>query len=531
MVGAGDGTALSEERYAHLPRLLALEAEGSTFQYLQRNLHEHYGWSALKVLVSDVATETTFHVASNPNESGLIDPETLKSVWQNLSSLSSRQEEAITLARVIELENDASAYNWLIIDCLPANRILNGLGKYIEQFDVIELRLLACQNGLPDHACDKAESDAFLEPLGYCAVFTEAGSNPAVLHALYVRDSQRQLEIQTDRLRQQYLLDIEALSRENVVLNQGKIRQENEKAALAAERDSLLRQKAELQLDIKESISQYQKQIETLLNEQGVISNENSQKQLDAIAGLRKFVNNHVKNETTNIARQIGDFINLQKYLEEGKFANVDLEINGWPASTDFLYFLVKHLENNHYDAVVELGSGTSTLVIAKTLANLNYQTPSCRQTAFLSFDHLEAFHQQTLLRLKKIGLEDTVSLIHAPLKKFTAPDGAEYDYYDCLESLAELAKGFLDTPPRLLVIVDGPPGSLGPNARYPIGPIMQHIFNHAEVDFILDDAARPAEKDVFQRWKNDYTNAGFAIEEKIIALEKGAALLCVSNK
>ena len=84
-VGAGNGSALAGERFDRVPRLLAIEADDLAFSYLANNFQNRSGWTALKALVSDEESESSFYVASNPNESGLLDPQALKAVWRNLS--------------------------------------------------------------------------------------------------------------------------------------------------------------------------------------------------------------------------------------------------------------------------------------------------------------------------------------------------------------------------------------------------------------------------------------------------------------
>jgi len=236
-VGAGNGSALAGERFDRLPRLLAIEADDLAFSYLANNFQNRPGWTALKALVSDEESETSFYVASNPNESGLLDPEVLKAVWRNIGCMEIRAQASTTLSAVMQRENHAEAYNWLCIDCLPATRILHGLEKQLEQFDVIDLRVLDQAAGVLDQGCAKAETDALLEPLGYQAAFVEEGTNPNVLRVLYVRNGHRRLEIQTDRLKQQYEFEIQQLCQDNEELKQGKAQLEKDKADLAAARN------------------------------------------------------------------------------------------------------------------------------------------------------------------------------------------------------------------------------------------------------------------------------------------------------
>lgn len=250
-VGAGNGSALAGERFDRVPRLLAIEVDDLAFSYLANNFQNRPGWTALKALISDEESESSFYVASNPNESGLLDPRALKAVWRNLGCLEIKAQAATTLSAVMQHENHAEAYNWLCIDCLPATRILHGLEKQLEQFDVIDLRVLDQAAGVLDQGCTKAETDALLVPLGYHAAFVEEGTNPNVLRVLYVRDGNRRLEIQTNRLRQQYEFEIKQLGQDNEELKQGKAQLEKDKAGLMAARDEQASREQQLTQEVQ----------------------------------------------------------------------------------------------------------------------------------------------------------------------------------------------------------------------------------------------------------------------------------------
>jgi FkbM family methyltransferase len=253
-VGAGNGAALVGERFDRIPRLLAIEADDLAFSYMANNFQSRPGWTALKALISDEESESIFYVASNPNESGLLDTEALKAVWRNLGCLETRAQAATTLSTVMQHEKHAEAYNWLCVDCLPATRVLLGLEKQLEQFDVVDLRVLDRSACVLDQGCTQAETDALLEPLGYHAAFVEEGTNPNVLRVLYVRDGNRRLEIETDRLRQQYGFEIEQLSQDNEELKRGKEQLEKDKADLAAARNEQVDRAQQLAQEVMQLI-------------------------------------------------------------------------------------------------------------------------------------------------------------------------------------------------------------------------------------------------------------------------------------
>lgn len=211
-VGAGNGAVLNGERFSRIPKLLAIEADDRAFSHLVHALQGHGGWAAQKALIGEENAATTFFEASNPNESGLLNPEVLKSVWRNLSCHALRSQEATTLSTLLRNDAEPHGYNWLSLDCLPAVPILRGVKESLEQFQVICARTLDSASGILDQGCTKAECDAFLSPLGYRAVFMEEATNPMVQYVFYVRDERANQECFIERLQQQHRLEHEQLT-------------------------------------------------------------------------------------------------------------------------------------------------------------------------------------------------------------------------------------------------------------------------------------------------------------------------------
>ncbi|WP_159911901.1 hypothetical protein [Pantoea sp. 18069] len=245
----------------------------------------------------------------------------------------------------------------------------------------------------------------------------------------------------------------------------------------------------------------------------------------DDIVALQKSLNKNIKTEMANAAKQIGDFLNLKDYLEAGNLAAVDLETNGWPASSDFMLYLVRLIENNKYDMIIEFGSGTSTLVVAKTIEYISRRNDKKSIPIFVSFDHLEKYFSETARRLKISNLEKYVKLVHAPLKNYITPNGESYSYYDCCGVLDEL-KTENEVGIRVLAIIDGPPAATQKHARYPAGPIVFKAFEGQKIDFLLDDASRKDEKEISEKWKNEARENGYEFVEEFVSTEKGAFLL-----
>ena len=240
------------------------------------------------------------------------------------------------------------------------------------------------------------------------------------------------------------------------------------------------------------------------------------------------------KQHSDNQIAQIESFIRLQNYMG----ADVLIpDMHSWPVSPDLGLLLVRLFEGGKYDAVVEFGSGVSTLILAKAISNqadkrVGNHGAKAATTPFLSFDHLEQYHAQTADWLTQAGLADNVELNLAPLTPYQGPDGQTYSYYNCTGALQELRTRLAASQPRILVLVDGPPGSTGPKARYPALPVLiEALGPQAEFHVLMDDYFRQDEKDIVAdwiRWLDEiHVKSANTIFKK---LEKQACLLKVNS-
>lgn len=140
---------------------------------------------------------------------------------------------------------------------------------------------------------------------------------------------------------------------------------------------------------------------------------------------------------------------------------------------------------------VVELGSGLSTLYMARVLADHG--------------GHLVAIEDDPDWRaivaetLDRAGLTATVTLVDAPPAPCRhALDGL--DWYDTDAIVAALDARRID-----LLLVDGPKAFDAPRrrARYPAWPVLGALMA-PRAAIALDDADRPGEQDLLARWQAD---------------------------
>jgi predicted O-methyltransferase YrrM len=155
----------------------------------------------------------------------------------------------------------------------------------------------------------------------------------------------------------------------------------------------------------------------------------------------------------------------------------------GWAASPDFLRRLVDETMRADRQTIVECGCGVSTVVLAR-----------CAQMRgsghVFSLEHNAQFAAATRAELERRGLDGHATVIDAPLQHYELDNGA-YDWY----SLANLNSRRID-----LLVVDGPPSTSNPLARYPALPLLEsHLHSGSTV--LLDDTARAGEREMIRLW------------------------------
>jgi predicted O-methyltransferase YrrM len=238
---------------------------------------------------------------------------------------------------------------------------------------------------------------------------------------------------------------------------------------------------------------------------------------------LAKAIADAVGKQIANSTQQLESYLAIQHYMATGKRLPA---FHGWPVSPDFGYLLIELIEEHQYDLVVEFGSGTSTVLIAQALANVQQRTGKPNKQ--VTFEHLENYYAKTQGLLNAAGLDSAVQLVHAPLVPYTAPDGKTYSYYDCQETLNFLASIYAKTKPKVLVVVDGPPGATGPLARYPALHQLWPRFKDAQLSFLMDDFNRRDEKRIVSIWQDEIENESLETSLLLFACEKEAALLII---
>jgi len=203
---------------------------------------------------------------------------------------------------------------------------------------------------------------------------------------------------------------------------------------------------------------------------------------------------NEQKKQNLLAYRQLEAFHQLISLL---KFTAPIPPTRGWVASPDLLLTITDIVRTHKPRLVVELGSGVSTLVIAKAGAK-----------KIISIDNSEEFADTTRAMLKAHGIRG-VEVRVAPLTAHVSG----VDWYDT-SKLSDI-KG-ID-----LLFIDGPPGSKNPEARKPALPeLLKRLSPKAVI--IIDDVNRPGERELAEEFAKAFPSHILTLLQH----EKGTAVI-----
>jgi predicted O-methyltransferase YrrM len=180
----------------------------------------------------------------------------------------------------------------------------------------------------------------------------------------------------------------------------------------------------------------------------------------------------------------------LSEHLDTAPFMP---PLRGWAASPDVLRVLVGHIDRLRPELVVEFGSGASSVW-------MGYALRRAGGGRLVAVEHDARYAELSRALIASHGLDDIVEVRTAPLtgiEAATVTVGEERvstadRWYDAsvLEDLEGIG----------LVFVDGPPKATGRHARYPALPTLLPRCTE-DVVFVLDDADRPDERAIGDRW------------------------------
>jgi predicted O-methyltransferase YrrM len=183
--------------------------------------------------------------------------------------------------------------------------------------------------------------------------------------------------------------------------------------------------------------------------------------------------------------------------------------LRGFAASPDFLKILSELLISTRPAVILECGSGASTIISAYILKGLG-------RGKIYSLEHDSHYAEETRKRLKDHGLEQYVNVIFAPLKEVSI-NNRSFVWYDFDVNTIQDS---ID-----LLIVDGPPKSSHPHARYPALPLVYGKLR-STAWILVDDYRRKSEQAMVKKWQAEFGT--LVIED--LPTEKGTCKIRITK-
>lgn len=178
----------------------------------------------------------------------------------------------------------------------------------------------------------------------------------------------------------------------------------------------------------------------------------------------------------------------LQLFADDGSSRHAPMPpTGGYALDAQSLLHLLHLIRSRRPSRILELGSGTSTIWMAYLCRELGIE--------LISLDHLEGYAEQTREGLRRHGLAGVVDLRVAPLETFEL-DGNSFNWYST-SAMADLDQ--ID-----MLIVDGPPQSTGPRARFPAVPVLWDKLTEG-ASVVLDDIHRSGELKIMESWRAEF--------------------------
>lgn len=165
-------------------------------------------------------------------------------------------------------------------------------------------------------------------------------------------------------------------------------------------------------------------------------------------------------------------------------------ELGAWALDFQTVDFLEREVRARRPQAILEFGTGLSTVCFARFMA----ESGNAPQPCVFSVEQNEWQAERSRGQLLTLGLDAYVRILHAPLKAQRI-EGLQTECYDLPDSAL---REFLGGTRPDFIVVDGPSGD--GTVRFGTLPLVQ-AYAAPQAVLFLDDAFRPEELDVAGRW------------------------------
>jgi len=174
--------------------------------------------------------------------------------------------------------------------------------------------------------------------------------------------------------------------------------------------------------------------------------------------------------------------VNVRPLLDD----DLLLKYGEWAMDAHLAETIARLLLQERPQLVVECGSGASTLLVASCLEKLG------SDRRIIALDHKQKYADITRSLLKQHDLNERGKVLTAPLEPWQL-NGRTLPWYGL--DLDVLPDQKID-----MLVVDGPPGESGPQARYPVVPALRERLSN-ECIIVLDDGDRSDEREAAYQW------------------------------
>ena len=178
--------------------------------------------------------------------------------------------------------------------------------------------------------------------------------------------------------------------------------------------------------------------------------------------------------------REVRALVNIRPFTGDQLLAH-----DAWAMDAIFAEQLISVVDEGRV-SVVELGSGHSTILIARRLERLG-------RGRVLAVDHLAEYADRTRRWIDREGLGHRATVVHAELVDRKV-EGRTFRWYSA-DALDDALPDRID-----LLVVDGPPGVSGSGVRWPAVPLLRSRLTPGAA-ILMDDGDRPPERRAALDW------------------------------
>lgn len=505
------------------------------------------------VVLDQEAKAEVFYTLNLKEYSGLQQPKGLSKIYPGLAVINQETVNTIDVVSYISnLNLNPDQPNHIYIDIITqVDSLLRALINSGKIFLFTNLHFVTSDLTITEEFGCKKEVDEILVRNGYEVIFADEDDPDLVIMSyklnplwktLVATKSQLAKAIEERRQFEELVIELQKrvadvekrkeikINNIQLELKKSELKVANLAQELIVSKDLVgdLNNQVKRNEECKSLLSKFEFKVDKLFSEQ------NSE-----INNLVNKLNTNINSGLINTAKQLESFYGIQNYLKNGV---LPLNFHGWPISPDLGLYLTSLIENNDYDVIIEFGSGTSTVLMAKSLQvksrNNRLKSKSKKKkkknvllyeeksTKIVTFEHNSDYYSSTLTALKNNGVDELVDLELTPLTDYESIGGEKYLYYNCSGKLQELASSLKDKKANVLVLVDGPPGSTNKNARFPALPHLLNALPGQKFTFIMDDYNRSEEKEIVGLWLAMAKEKFLDINIDEVPSEKGLAIV-----